>query len=365
MGCSARPAWDCKSAMSPPATWRSQFAAGLTSADQLPLGKQKQRALARVIEAFPMRIPPGLVALIDWNNPRCPVRRQLVPDVRELRQGGRPDPLDEERHRVGPGLIRRFDDRLLAQVSSVCPAHCRHCNRKRAWTQAAPDRLRTSPEGLARALSKTGRVREVILSGGEPLMRSDRAISDLLEAARSRPGVELLRIHSRAPVVLPARITTGLVRRLRTHAPLWFVTHFNCAAELSAQAVAAVARLSSAGIPVLNQAVLLRGVNDSVSAQRRLGRALLRAGVKPHYLFQLDRATGSLHFQVPLKKSMRIVARLQASSSGLLVPQLMVDLPGRGGKVPLHPGAIIRWTDRGAWLRGADGREAFYPDGDF
>lgn len=339
--------------------WRQVLAASLTDPNTLPLPERTRRRAARAAARYPMRIPPRLARRIDWSNPRCPLRRQLLPDPRELAAGGAADPLDEERFSPAPGLVHRFGDRLLALVTSSCPVRCRHCNRKRLWSR--PERP-ADAEGLGRALAGSGRVREVILSGGEPLLLGDRALAALLEAARSRPGVELVRIHSRAPVALPERITPSLARLLARHAPLWFVTQVNCAAEIDPAVRRAFDRLRAAGVGLLNQATLLRGVNDSLRAQLALGRALVAAGVKPYYLFQLDRAAGTLHFQVPLQRGLRIMARLRAGHSGLLVPHYMADLPGRGGKVELGPDAVLGLTADGTWLRGADGRRHFYPD---
>lgn len=332
----------------------------LTYPGQLPLPERTRRRAVATAQTYPMRVPPVLVRLADWRNPRCPIRRQLLPDPRELNPGGELDPLDELAHQVAPAVLRRFPDRLLALVAATCPVLCRHCNRKRTWAESFSP---AGPEQIATALSAAGRrIKEVILSGGEPLLNSDRSLGRLLAAARSRPGVELVRIHTRAPVALPERITHRLVRMLARHDPVWVVTHFNTARELGEQARAALARMRAAGVPLLNQAVLLRGVNDSVSAQVALGRALVAAGVRPYYLFQLDRAAGTLHFQVPLERGLDIVARLRAGHSGLLVPHYMGDLPGRGGKVPLTPGAVIRLTPDGAWLRGANGERVFYPE---
>jgi len=339
-------------------------ARALTEPEELPLSPRARAAAARVAARYPMRIPPHLAACIDWRDPRCPVRRQLVPDPRELAPGGALDPLDEERFLVAPGVVRRFEDRLLAIVTHACPVHCRHCNRKRLWRRDGPQPglAVAGPEEIALALRRAPGAREVILSGGEPLLLSDRALDARLEAARAGPGIALVRIHSRAPVSIPERITPALARRLGRHRPLWFVTHFNTAREVTPRAARAVGRLLQAGVPVLNQAVLLRGVNDSHAALVALGRALLAIGVKPHTLFQLDRAEGVLHFQVPLRRAIALVAGLRRRASGLLVPHLLVDLPGRGGKVAVGPESVRRWTARGAWIRGADGRAVLYPD---
>jgi len=333
-------------------TWRDELSESITDPTRLGIAH-------KLNDAYPLRITPHLMGLMDLDNPRCPIRRQMVPHPRELAPGGQPDPLEEESFQVEPGVLCRFGDRLLALVSAGCPAHCRHCNRKRYWSAPGPV---AGTKEIARAVSNNPGVREVILSGGEPLLLSDRALNDRLQAARSRSRVDLVRVHSRAPVTLPARITPGLVRTLKKHRPLWFVTHFNHAKELCAPAEKALVRLRDAGIPLLNQAVLLRGVNDSVAAQAGLGRALLAAGVKPHYLFQLDRAAGTLHFQVSMQSALDIIARLRAKHSGLIIPHLMVDLPGKDGKVPITPSAVLKLTERGTLLKTPQGRRVWYED---
>ncbi|MBN2495297.1 MAG: KamA family radical SAM protein [Deltaproteobacteria bacterium] len=338
--------------------WRREIAACVSDPEALPLSAAVKSRVRRVAARFPMRIPPALLERAALSDPRCPIRRQVLPDPRELAPGGALDPLDEESFLLAPGIIRRFEDRLVARVSDRCPVLCRHCNRKRFWN--TDDDLATR-EGLARALSCAPEVREVILSGGEPLMLADRSLDAWLEAARSRAGVEVLRVHTRAPAALPARLTPGLARTLARHRPLWVVTQFNHALEITDSARRGIARLLAAGIPVLNQAVLLRGVNDSVSAQAQLGRGLVAAGIKPHYLFQLDRVTGALHFQVPVRRSLAIAAGLRARCSGLVVPHLLADLPSTGGKVPLNPDAVLGFVEGGVMLRGADGRDYLYP----
>lgn len=339
--------------------WLKRYKSATVHLADLPLSNREKKRLAPVVQKYPMRIPPHLAGLIDWDDPRCPIKKQVLPSIAELDDTGCADPLDEERFMVEPGLIRRFDDRLLALVHHSCPVLCRHCNRKRTWLHHL---VPAKADDIGRALSKAGHIKEVILSGGEPLMLSDAALDSLLSAARSRPGVELVRIHSRAPVSLPSRITRDLTRMLQRHDPVWFVTHFNTHKEMSARSRRALAILRSAGIPVMNQAVLLRGVNDSTKAQVALGRALVSAGVKPYYLFQLDMATGTTHFQVPIRKGLEIVTRLQRNHSGLLVPRYMADLPGKGGKVEIAPETIVKWTSKGVVLRGADGKKVLYED---
>lgn len=308
---------------------------------------------------FPFRLTSYLARRLPLEDLAHPLCRQFLPDRAELEGPGSPDPLDEERFRAGPGLIRRYRDRLLALTIADCPIHCRHCNRKRRW--GAPAEVAT-PEGLARVVRRLREVREVILSGGEPLWLSERLLEEFLRAARVREGVEIVRIHTRMPLADPDRITPALVRRLRRHRPLWLITQFNHAGELFPEVRAALRRLLDGGIPLLNQAVLLRGINDSATAQRALGEALLSCGVKPYYLFSLDRARGTLHFQVPLKRARRLMERLRADASGLCLPRFVCDLPGTGGKVPVEPDALVRSTRCGTLLRGRDGRHRLYPE---
>jgi lysine 2,3-aminomutase len=313
-------------------SWRSELANLVVDPGDLGLPARATRGIEAVSRTFPLRIPTHLLAALDPEGPRGPIGRQLIPDNRELAEGGAADPLGEEAFEVEPGVIQRFEDRLLALVSSTCPVHCRHCNRKRFWKE--PPAV-AGPEEIARALRRRRNIREVILSGGEPLLLSDRWLRRLLSAARSSKQVELVRIHTRIPWSLPSRVTDGLVRTLKRHRPLWLSLHFNHARELTAPTCVALSKLREAGLPMLNQAVLLRGINDSVNAQLELGRALVANGVKPHYLFQLDRARGTLHFQVPMPRAAELIGSLQGRYSGLLIPHLLIDLPGRRGKVPV------------------------------
>jgi lysine 2,3-aminomutase len=338
-------------------TWRGELKKPVANPAHLAVSARMTRRLETVSAVFPMRIPHRLARALDPADRRDPIRRQLVPDPRELAGGGSDDPLGEEPFQLLPGVIQRFEDRLLALVSSVCPVHCRHCNRKRFWANPpAP----AGPGDIERTLQRCPKVREVILSGGEPLLLGDRRLSEILRAARSSGRVELLRIHTRIPWSLPARITPGLIGVLRRNQPLWLSVHFNHARELNRQTRKALGRLRAAGIPLVNQAVLLRGVNDSIAAQQELGRALLAAGVKPHYLFQLDRARGTLHFQVPMPRALGLIAGLRRRYSGLLVPHLLVDLPGQHGKVPITPSAVVRLTKTHAVIKAPDGSHFSY-----
>ncbi len=340
--------------------WRQDLASTIIQPDQLDLPESKAAKIEAVSQDFPMRIPPAFLSRMDLENPRCPVALQVIPDARELDLHGDEDPLEEENHWVVPGIVQRFPDRLLALVSSSCPIHCRHCNRKRYWK--GRQQPVAGPDELLLALKKRPKTREIIFSGGDPLMLADNQLARLLGIVRDTPNIDITRIHTRVPCSLPSRITTGLVGLLKRHQPLWMSVQFNHASELGIAQKQALIKLRNAGIPVLNQAVLLRGINDSVKAQYNLGKVLLVSGVKPHYLFQLDRAAGTLHFQVPTKKAQMLIHRLRSRYSGLLIPHLLLDLPGNAGKVSAAPSAVIDTTDRGSWYLAPDGNRIFYPE---
>jgi lysine 2,3-aminomutase len=310
---------------------------------------------------------------MDPGHPSCPVRMQAIPTAAEAVEapGDLRDPLAEDRHRPVRAIVRRYPDRALLLAADSCAVYCRHCTRRRltggeegGFDRAALDEaiawLRANPE-----------VREVIVSGGDPLVLSDARLAELLGAVRSIPHVEVIRLATRAPVVNPMRVDAALARLLRAHAPLFVLTHFNHLKECTPEAAAACAALVDAGVPVENQSVLLRGVNSTARNVRELNRRLLAWRVRPYYLHQGDVARGTAHFRTPLATGLGILAELRATTSGLAIPHLAVDLPGGGGKITLGPD----WLDRdagdargvhggvaGHWLRSATGERCFHPD---
>ncbi len=316
--------------------------------DQLArlLGKETVAGPAwdRLLRTYPCRIPPYYMSLLEAGGSKGPLARQALPDPLELEgcPGEDPDPLEEERHMPVPGLIRRYGDRCLLLASDRCALHCRHCNRKRLWSRPASGtrlpRLRRALEWIAR----TPAIREVILSGGDPLTGEDGELDQLLGSLRAIPHVEVLRLGSRVPVVLPMRITPDLCRILQRHRPLWLNTQFNHPLEITEESAAACDRILTAGIPVSSQSVLLRGVNDRFEVLRDLFQGLQRISVRPYYLFQCDAVTGTGHFRTSPDAGMGIMERLWRDLSGLCLPRYVQDLPGEGGKVLLH-----RTPDRG------------------
>ncbi len=295
---------------------------------------------------------------------RLAVLRQAIPSVPEYSStpDELKDPLGEEKYSPCSRFIHRYSDRALILTADSCGVFCRHCFRREFSGQLSgalkPTELKTICEYIA-AHSEIG---EILLSGGDPLTLSDEKLFEIINSIKAvRPGM-IIRLCSRMPVVLPSRITPEFTSMLSGFSGIWMVTHFNTAVEVTAEAAAAVKELIKAGVPVLNQTVLLRGVNDSPEQLARLFRALLAAGVKPYYLFQGDLAGGTSHLRVPLKKSLKIVSELRTMISGMAMPKFAVDLPGGGGKVTLPDGCeIIRKDDNYYYFRGTDDREYSYP----
>jgi len=320
-----------------------------------PRDRRRWRALLR---RYPCRITPYYGALVRWDDPADPLRRQCLPDLAELDTPapGGADPLGEHAHLVAPGLVQRYPDRALALTTGDCALFCRHCTRKNLWQYGRPAPTRGFLRRLAAAVARRPAVREVIVSGGDPLLLDDDRLDAFLAALRAIPHVEVLRIGTRAPAVLPMRITPALCARLARHRPLWINTQFNHPRELTPEAAEACGRLVRAGLPVSNQAVLLRGVNDDLDTLKALCNGLQRLSVRPYYLFQCDAVRGAGHFSTPWRRGIELAERLRAELGGLSAPLFVADLPGGGGKVPLLRSPILSLSEHRAVLRGHDGR---------
>ncbi|MBW2638055.1 MAG: KamA family radical SAM protein [Deltaproteobacteria bacterium] len=292
-----------------------------------------------VIETYRFSVTPYYLSLIDLSDEKGPLRLQCFPDPRELDYlpGSSDDPLEEERDMVVPGLIHRYPDRCLAMVTNTCAAYCRHCNRKHRWKESETKHSRKNLQVMIDYVSRTKQVREVILSGGDPLLLNIETLEWLLHSLKSIPHVEVIRIGSRIPVYLPMRIDQDLCDILEKYRPLWFLTQFNHPREVTAEAARACNMLLRAGIPVMNQSVLLKGVNDSYEVMRDLLYSLQRISVKPYYLFQCEPVKGVDHFRVDIWKGMEIMEQLWRNISGLCLPRYVFDLPGGRGKMPLQP----------------------------
>ncbi len=329
--------------------WQRELKETIRTADglhaALPLSESELCAARQAErEGFPIAIPPHYLSLIDPKDPDCPIRRQVVPAAAEeqavpcdLR-----DPLGEEAHEVAPELIQRYPDRALLLVTDRCAVYCRFCTRSRMVGAGGGAR---SVQSLAPALSylrEHPEVRDLIISGGDPLMLKTDKIAAVLEALRQIPSIETIRIATRLPVVLPSRITEELVQALRRHHPIWIMTHFNHPKELHPAALSACERLADGGFPVMNHTVLLRGVNDDAATLAKLFRGLVKVRVRPYYLLQADPVRGTAHLRTPLSASIELMEALQGRLSGIALPKLIVDTPGGHGKVPVGPDYVLQ-----------------------
>ncbi len=309
----------------------------------LELTDDERAAFVGGAQRFRVALTPHYAALIDPRNPDCPIRRQALPRTEELRQFPFElhDPLAEETHMPVPGLTHRYPDRALLYVSHHCPVYCRHCTRKRKVSNPSTAASKGQIEAGIRYIAKTPQVRDVILSGGDPLTLSDERIDEILASLRTISHLDVIRLGTRNPVTLPQRITDGLCDVLQRHGPIYVNTHFNHPAEFCADAVQAVEKLIDAGCVLGNQMVLLRGINDDPQTVMTLNRRLLRHGCRPYYMLQCDMAQGITHFRTPLKVGLEIMDHLRGNIGGVGVPDFVVDLPGGGGKVELVPDYVV------------------------
>jgi lysine 2,3-aminomutase len=313
---------------------------------------------------FPVAVTPYYWSLVDERDPADPIRRMIAPSEGERcgDPGATDDPIREEAHAVMPGLIRRYPDRALLLVHGECAVHCRHCTRRILGRgRVAPIRGAALREALG-YVAAHAEIRDVILSGGDPLLLEDAELAEIVSAVRAIPTVEIIRVHTRAPVALPMRVTRELARALAAHGPVYVNTQFNHPRELTDAAVGAVAHLVDAGVPVANQSVLLAGVNDRADVMEALLRRLLAARVRPYYLFACDLVAGTEHFRVPLREALAIMERLRGRLSGLGIPELVVDLPGGLGKVPIGPSYVVASEPGRLVLRAPGGELVEYPD---
>lgn len=300
--------------------------------------------LVKVAERYPMRINPYYLSLIQYVGD--PIWKQAVPDELEMQdQVCHVDPLNEENQSPVPNLVHRYPDRVLFMISSTCAMYCRFCTRKR---KVGCDDMTISEQSISAGIEYIRahpEIRDVILSGGDPLLRSDASLDNILGRLRAIPHVEIIRIGSRVPVVLPQRITLSLVKVLKRYHPLYLNTHFNHPWEITPQATEACARLANAGIPIGNQTVLMRGVNDSPEVMSTLMKKLLSIRVRPYYIYQADLVQGTDHFRTTVEEGLEIIRSLRGYTSGMAVPAYVIDAPGGGGKIPLLPNYLQQLGD--------------------
>jgi lysine 2,3-aminomutase len=348
--------------------WRWQLRNAVRSMEALerfvPLNEAERAGCRETAGVFRMAITPYYLTLIDPEHPFCPVRMQAIPSREEarVRRGELVDPLGEDRHRPVEAIVHKYPDRVLFLVVDTCSVYCRHCTRRRITRGGQSELSREALRQGVEYVRAHPEVRDVLLSGGDPLVLVDGRLEEILAALREIPHVEMIRIGTRMPVCLPMRVDEALARMLRRYAPLFVVTHFNHPKEITAEARAACELLVDHGVPVENQAVLMRRVNSDARIIRELSHECLKMRVRPYYLHQMDVAQGLEHLRTPIHKGVEIIEALRGHTSGLAVPHLAVDLPGGGGKVTLQPDYVVERTAGETRFRNFRGEPYAYPE---
>jgi len=347
--------------------WRWQLSHRLNSVDEIehivPLTASERKAL-QTSGLFRVDITPYFISLIDPADPADPVRQQIIPTDAEIAPftGMMEDSLAEDRHSPVPGLVHRYPDRVLMLVTTQCASYCRYCTRSRIVGDPGQTFSRKEFEMQLEYLARTPQVRDVLLSGGDPLVLAPKILEEILTRLREIPHIEIVRIGSRVPVFMPMRITQELCDMLARFHPLWLNIHVNHPNEITQELADACDRMSRAGIPLGNQSVLLAGVNDCVHIQRELVQKLTRIRVRPYYLYQCDLVEGAGHFRTPVAKGIEIMEGLRGHTSGYAVPQFIVDGPGGGGKIPVMPNYLLSESDHKVIVRNYEGYVSAYEE---
>ena len=349
--------------------WRWQLRHVLKTQHQFErifeLSETERAAIGRHRGALPVAVTPYYASLLDSRDPADPLRRTMIPTLHEFQRaaGEYDDPLGETAHSPVDGIVHTYRTKVLFLVTDFCATYCRYCTRARLvgsnTLRPIRDRWR---KGIA-YIEQHPEIRDVLLSGGDPLTLSDDKLEWILTRLRRIPHVEIIRIGSKVPAVLPQRVTPAFVRLLARFHPLWISVHFTHPDELTAPTRKACTRLADRGIPLMNQSVLLAGVNDNVDTIRRLNEGLLRLRVKPYYLHQCDAISGSAHFRTSIESGLEIIAGLHGNTTGYAVPLYMLDAPGGGGKVPMSPEYIVARSKDKLTVRGHQGQLHDYVPG--
>ncbi|HAO65583.1 MAG TPA: lysine 2,3-aminomutase [Verrucomicrobiales bacterium] len=349
--------------------WRWQLKNRINNLDQLEsvvpdLSDEEIQGAELANTKLSLGITPYFSNLIHREDPICPIRRQVVPRVEETVSSAwdMSDPCGEDEHSPVPGLVHRYPDRVLFLVTDRCAAYCRYCTRSRLVSNASGYGFQPDYQEQLDYIRKHPEVRDVLFSGGDPLLLSDSKLEGLLKALRDIPHVEFIRIGSRIPIFLPQRITSDLCEMLKQFHPLFMSVHANHPRELTTEVKEALGRLADAGIPLGNQSVLLRGVNDSVPVMKALIHKLLMCRVRPYYLYQCDLISGSAHLRTSVRKGLEIMRGLRGHTTGYAVPQYVIDAPGGGGKVPINPEYILSHNNERVVIRNFEGRVFEYPE---
>lgn len=332
--------------------------------EHLVLSEEERAGVLLSGNKLAMAITPHYFNLIDPVDPNCPIRRQVIPRIEETWDDPdeMSDPCGEDSHMPVPGLVHRYPDRVLFLVTDRCASYCRYCTRSRVVSGAGEQELHTEFEAAFRYLEQHTEVRDVLLSGGDALLFSDAKLDALLTRLRAIPHIEFVRIGSRVPIFLPQRITPELCRMLQKHHPLWMSIHTNHPRELTTEVRDALALLANHGVPLGNQSVLLRGVNDNAEVMKSLVHKLLMCRVRPYYLYQCDLIQGSSHLRTSVADGIDIIEQLRGHTTGYAVPQFVIDAPGGGGKVPLNPDYVLLRDEQRVLIRNYEGKTFEYPE---
>ncbi len=348
--------------------WKWQLRNRISSLDLLRrmvhLTIEEEKALELGGGQLPAAITPHYMGLIDPLDPDQAIRRAMIPTVYELRKcpGEADDPLGEEHQSPVEGMVHRYPDRVLLLATDFCSAYCRYCTRSRVVGHGSLSPSTTRLQAAFDYIARHPQIRDVVVSGGDPLTLGDERLEWILKSLRAIRHVEVIRIGSKVPAVLPQRVTPQLVRMLRRYHPLWMSLHFMHPDEACHETAKACGMLADAGIPLGSQTVLLKGINDSVETMKLLVQRLMKMRVRPYYLYQCDPITGSAHFRTPVSKGIEIIRGLRGFVSGYAVPQYVIDAPGGGGKIPLMADYVVGREDNDLVLRNYEGREYRYPD---
>jgi len=341
--------------------WQWQVRNRITDVDTLGkiinLTEQEKKDIQEVLGKFRMGITPYYASLMDPDDPKDPIRMQAVPTIMETHKSSADllDPLAEDEDSPVPGLTHRYPDRVLFLITDQCSMYCRHCTRRRFAGQQDSGAPKDRIDKCIEYIRNTPQVRDVLLSGGDALLVSDERLEYIISELRKIPHVEIIRLGSRTPVVMPMRITDNLVNMLKKYHPIWLNTHFNHPKEVTPEAMEACRKLADAGIPLGNQSVLLRGVNDCPHIMKELVHKLVKMRVRPYYIYQCDLSMGIEHFRTKVSKGIEIIEALRGHTSGYAVPTFVVDAPGGGGKTPVMPQYVISQSPTKIVLRNYEG----------
>lgn len=348
--------------------WRWQFKNRICTLEELkqyiPLTKEEDDP--KILKELRMAITPYYLSLIDPHDPYDPIRKQAIPTIQELYRSSSDlvDPLHEEVDSPVLGLTHRYPDRVLFLVTENCSMYCRHCTRKRFAGHHDKAPPQTQIDKCIEYIQETPAIRDVLLSGGDALLISDKKLEEILIRLKEIPHVEIIRIGSRTPVVMPQRITPELCEMLKNYHPIWFNTHFNHSNEITDDSRRACEMLANAGIPLGNQSVLLKGVNDCIHVMKKLVQDLVKIRVRPYYIYQCDLSVGLEHFRTRVAQGIEIIEGLRGHTSGLCVPTFVVDAPGGGGKIPVMPDYTISQGNKRVVLRNFEGVITTYEEPD-